>query len=336
MIRHVCILVALLTAVLPECWAMDEQGVGPFDSAIEAARTRVVKLYGGGLGRERGYGCGVLMSSDGLVVTTLSILLESSTPRVVLADGSRYPATIVRRDETRQLALLKIEAKGLEFFELVGSEHLRTGDWLIAAANPFKVADGPEPISVATGVLAGRANLAALRRKQEFSYAGPVLITDIITSTPGSAGGALLDIEGRFVGLIGKTVTSKRTNTWINYALPCEQIADFVRGGSSTAKVDAEDDRSDPAGRPDLGIVLFDVGGRDRPAYVERVRAESPASVAGIRPNDLILSLSGEAIGTCEDFYAVRERLRVGEQITVVLKRADRVEMVELTVGARE
>ena len=336
MVRRVCIMVALLGAGWLECMALDGQGSGPFDLAIEAARTRVVKLYGGGLGRTHGYGSGVLVSSDGQVVTTLSVLLESPALRVVLADGSRYPATILRRDETRQLALLKIEAEGLEFFKLTDSAHLRTGDWLIAAGNPFKVADGPEPISVATGVLAGRANLAALRRKQEFSYMGPVLITDVITSTPGSAGGALLDIEGRFVGLIGKTVTSKRTNTWINYALPCEQIAAFVRGDSEPTKSFVENEETPSPQRPDLGIVLFDVGGRERPAYVERVRPDSPAAAAGICSNDLILSLGGEAIGTCEDFYAVRARLHVNEQVTVVLKRASSVETVELTVGARQ
>ncbi len=341
--------VAALLLVLPGAVAWQDSPGGPFADAINAARKRVVKLYGGGFGRERGYGSGVLVSADGQIVTTLSVLLESPALRAVLADGRRFPVRIIKRDEVRQLALLQIEAyetvfdgrdgtPPLYFFELGGSDHLKTGDWLIAAANPFKVADGPEPISVAVGVLAGRADLAARRHKQDFAYEGPVLITDIIVATPGSAGGALVDAEGRFVGLIGKAVISTRTNTWMNYALPSEQIAEFVNdtGVAREPEETIEEAASGDGARPDLGIRLFDVGGRGRPAYVERVRPDSPARDADIRPNDLIILLGGESIGTCEDFYNARDRLRVGQQIEVVIKRGDELKSLELTVGERE
>jgi S1-C subfamily serine protease len=311
---------------------------GPFAEAIATARARVVKLYGAGFGREAGYGSGVLVSSDGRIVTALSVLLESPSLRVVLPDGRRFPARISRRDEERQLALLQIEADGLPFFELGTSRALKTGDWVIAAANPFKVAEGPEPVSIAVGVLAGRTELAGRRRAQDFAYGGPVLITDMIVATPGSAGGALVDADGRFVGLIGKAVISNLTNTWMNYALPCEEVAAFVNGAS--AALAAETDDAGPAATsracPDLGILLFDVGGRMRPAYVERVRPNSPAQVAGIRPNDLIISVAGEMIGTCADFQEVRGRLRVGQQVELVIKRGDEVKSVELAVGAHE
>jgi len=280
----------------------------------------------------------VLVSADGQIVTTLSVLLESPALRAVLPDGRRFPARIMKRDERRQLALLQIGADGLPFFEPGGSQHLRAGDWVVAAANPFKVAEGPEPASIAVGVFSGRAELAGRRRAQDFAYEGPVLITDIIIATPGSAGGALVDAAGQLVGLIGKAVISKRTNTWANYALPSEQIAAFLSNADAASTADAtlDDGTRRSRLRPYLGIRLFDVGGRARPAYVERVQPDSPARQAGVRPNDLILSLAGEAVRTCGDFYSVRENLRTGERITVVVKHGDELKTVELTVGGRE
>ena len=201
------------------------------------------------------------------------------------------------------------------------------------------MAAGPEPISVAVGLFSGRADLSARRHAQDFAYVGPVLITDVIVATPGSAGGALVDVDGGFVGLIGKAVISKRTNTWANYALPSEQIAAFI---SETSVAQAPSDStveqhsSASRARPELGLRLFDVGGRARPAYVERVRPDSPVREAGIHPNDLILSLADESIATCDDFYDALETLRVGQQITIVIKRGEEAKSLELTVRGRE
>jgi serine protease Do len=315
---------------------------------IAAAQQRVVKLYGGGLGREKGYGSGVLVSSDGLIVTTTSILLEASTLRAVLFDGRRLSATVVRTDDRRQLALLKIDATDLPFFELGPSGFVQPGDWVLAAANPFKVAEGPEPVSISIGVLSARTTLDARRRAQDFPYDGPVLLTDVITATPGSAGGALVHLaSGRLIGVIGKTVVSNRTNTWANYAMPAEEIAAFV----STAAPPGESDAAGHAAAPtrefpatsgdaaarralsaELGLRLFDIGGQTRPAYVERVRPGSPAHAAGLRPDDLILSLDGVSIATCEDFRNAVARLRPGQRIQVVFKRGEQVMSVELSL----
>jgi len=319
--------------------AQPEPAAGPFAAAIDAARQRVVKLYGGALGAERGFGSGVLVAPDGRIVTTLSVLLESPGLRAVLFDGRRFPAQVVARDEQRQLALLQIQAAELPYFELGGSGQLQTGDWVIAVANPFKVADGPEPVSVAVGVLSGRSSLSARRRTQDFAYDGTVLLIDVIVATPGSAGGAVVDACGRLVGLIGKAVIDTRTNTWANYALPVEEVAAFLRqvaeGTGQPAR--ATPHAATPAERVDLGIRLFDVGGRTRPAYVERVRPDSPAWRAGIRPDDLIVALDAQPIGTCQDFYRACDGLRADAgRIEVVVKRGDELQSFAITIGESE
>lgn len=315
---------------------------GMFAPAIGAACDRVVKLYGGSIGREHGFASGVIVSADGQIVTTLSVLLEGASLRVVLPDGRKLPAEVLRRDERRQLALLKVDARELPFFELSSSIHVQVGDWLVAAANPFKVADGPEPVSIAVGVLAARTTLDARRRAQEFPYEGEVLLTDVVVSTPGCAGGALVDARGRLVGVIGKAVIGNRTNTWLNYALPVEEVAAFVHGTESAASAQAAAPGAGgalsvgaDADRADLGIQLFTVGGRTKPAYVERVRPRSAARAAGLRANDLIVSLNGVLVATCEDFDAAARKLRVGDAVELSVKRGDEIVTIQFTVTGR-
>lgn len=314
---------------------------GPsLDAAIATAQERTVKLYGAQFGKQQGYGSGVVVSEDGFIVTALASLLESPSLRAVLHDGRRYPATIVARDTQRQLALLKIDASALAHFELGSSEHLVPGDWVIAAANPFKVAEGPEDVSVAVGVLSGRAEFAARHRAQDFPYAGQVLLTDIVVATPGSAGGALVDADGKLVGVIGKMVESTRTNTLVNYAMPVEEVAGFVRRAQAGEADDAQHATatSQPSGTRmlQLGIRLLDYGSRSQPPYVERVRPDSAAAIAGLRNGDLILSIAGSAMQTCTDVRTALDRTANAALIVLVVKRGDEVKNIEIRAeGAR-
>lgn len=325
------LLIALTLSLLPRSVAAPDtpRAAGPFTAAIAAAQQRVVKLYGAGAGREKAYGSGVLVAPDGRIVTALSAMLEGRTLRAVLPDGRALPARILARDEVRQLALLKIDARDLPCFDLSDRRPVPPGTWVVAATNAFKVADGPEPVSVSVGVLAGRTQLLARHRTRDFPYRGPVLLTDIIVSTPGCAGGALLDADGRLIGVIGRPVIDQRTNTWLNYALPVEEVARFVAGEPFRPPADAN--APTPPTLAALGICLFDVGGRARPAYVERVRPDSPARRAGLQPDDLILAVGDEPTPTCRDVAAALGRSPYGgEPLVLVIKRGQAVRLISL------
>ncbi|MEP0845507.1 MAG: serine protease [Phycisphaerae bacterium] len=296
-----------------------------------------MKLHGGAIGREHGYGSGVLVSSDGLIVTTAAAMLESPALRCVLADGRRFPAKITARDEEHQLVLLKIDADGLPFFELGESSRVLVGDWVVAAANPFKVAQGNEPVSFMVGILSGRTVLAARRRAQDFPYRGPILLLDMIVATPGSSGGAVVDLDGRLVGLIGRPVIGAQTNTWLNYALPVEVVTEFLRAadaGELAQPAPAAASRPHGLTPEDLGLRLFDVGGRVRPAYIERVRGGSPAALAGLRADDLVLSVGGRATATCDELRETVASLQPGSTVALVVKRGEQV--LELTLTTTE
>lgn len=302
----------------------------PLVVAMERAQNRVVKLYGSRIGNEKGYGSGVVVSADGQIVTTSSLMLDGANLRAVLPTGAILPAKVIKRDARRQLALLKIDGNNLPHFDLGGSDHLQPGDWLVSAANAFKVADGPEPVGVSLGVFAARTNLAARRRAQDFTYEGPVLLTDVIVATPGAAGGAMVDAAGNLVGIIGKPVIGRRTNTWLNYAMPVEELAAFIKGDAAPRESVAAVDVAKPA---ELGIRLFDVGGRVRPAYVERVVIDSPARRAGVRADDLIVSVNDQTIATCDDFRRAAAAISAGTRVKLIVKRGEELLTIEIPSG---
>lgn len=300
------------------------------DALLQGVQGRVVKVHGGRIGRELGFASGVIVSADGEVITVLSSLLESQSIRVVLADGRRFVARVKARDPRLRLALLAIDAQDLPYFDLQGRAAPQRGDWLIAAANPFKVAEGPEPVSIMLGTMSGRVELSGRRRAQDFPYDGEVLLTDMLVNTPGCAGGAITDLDGRLAGVIGQAALSNLTNTWLNYAIPIDEVAAFVERARSgaTAEIHAAAEQAPSA--MSLGIRLFDVGGRIRPAYVERVRPGSSAEHGGLRADDLILAVDERPVTSCGDVDRILAERSPGP-LRLTVKRGEQV--VSLTIA---
>lgn len=294
---------------------------GAFRPAVAAAQARTVKIYGASIGRTPGYASGILVSSKGEIVTALGSHLSGGLLRVTLASGESYEAQVVRRSQDLQLALLKIAANTPEFFTLGDKPAVENGDWLIAVSNAFKVAEGKEQLSVNVGVLSTRLRLDARRGYLDFPYDNDVYLYDAITSNPGAGGGAVVDIDGQLVGMIGRVIESKTTGTRLNYAVPADLVLRFVEGREAPTPAAAP---TPSMAKVDLGIRMFGLGGRKSPAYVDRVLPGSPAAQAGVKADDLILSINGEAIRDAGDFARVGALVSVGE-LTLEVKRKNEV-----------
>jgi serine protease Do len=354
---------------------------GGFDRAVEAALPRVVKLYGLGVGTQAGYGSGVLVSADGLVLTVFSLLIDSEHIRAVTSDGTAYGAEVVYRDPVRQLALLKLKpaADGTtlpgttgdgatrvgdgvreQVAESIGSfphfdvacagpadgsgsgcdgasclGFLKPGDWVVAAGNSFKVADGMEAVSVFHGVFSARTRLDARRKVKDFPYHGEVLAIDAITSNPGAPGSAVVDVEGRFVGMIGRVVISNRTHTHFNYAIPREVLWDFLREAAdpsarAAARLARRSKDDGESAAVDVGVRITRTGYRELPPFVERVRSGSPAERAGVQKDDLILSINNANVGDVREFDERWRMLKAGEPIDLVIRRGRRIMNVRI------
>lgn len=322
---------------------------GGFNHAIETVSTRTVRLYGLKAGLSAGYGSGTIVSDDGMVVTVMSLLLDSERLRAVTHDGNVYRAEMLTSDSDLQLALLKLtplpryNLRGeraadapsgpgaFDYFEPGDSQKLFPGEWVIAGGNPFKVAEGREQVSVTRGVFSARTDLDAKRKARDFPYHGPVLVIDAITSTPGTPGGPLVDIDGNWVGIIGRLVISNRTHTNFNYAIPVEVVHGFI---TRYLDPDSAPDLlvADSGVEPYHGIKLFQMGYQKDLVYVERVKRNSPARKAGIKKDDLIVSLNGRKVGDVDSFRKIIRTRIPGEKVDVSLIRDNKLINTTLTL----
>jgi S1-C subfamily serine protease len=296
-----------------------------FADVIDGVQPKIVKIYGaGGIRGLEAYQSGFLISPEGHILTVWSYVLDTDVVSVTLDDGRRYQATLLGADPRLEIALLKIDAEDLSWFDWQQAQVPNLGARVLAFSNLFGVATGDEASSVLHGNVAARTQLSARRGAFESTYQGPVLVLDAITNNPGAAGGALTDSQGRLIGLLGKELRSSLTNTWLNYAIPIQELAssiDDILAGRLAARRDDDTSRrpTDALSLESLGIILIpDVLPRT-PPFIDQIRSNSPAEQAGLKPDDLVLFVNDRLISSSR---GLRDELGY----------IDRIDDVQLTV----
>jgi serine protease Do len=312
-----------------------------FAEAIAYAQKRCVKIYGTGIGREHGYATGLLVSGDGLVLTATGPYLAGSNIRVILPDGVLHRATLLRREDRLLCGLLKIEAATPDFFELSAQSKAQAGDWVVAIGNTFKIAEGREFLSVHLGIVSLRTRLDAKYKAQNLDLASEVLVLDAITSNPGIGGGALVNLENKLVGMVGRVVESEDTQTRLNYALPIETLREFVHpkpdsGNGAATAASTSTDTPAVVKRADLGIRVFKLSGLGAPAYIERVVPSSSAASAGLKKDDLVLKVGDRVVQNCREYLLAEESLAPGQSVPLTLKRKQEILLVSVVAGVRD
>jgi serine protease Do len=323
-------------ACLAPATALADENDSVFAEALSSAQPRCVKLYGAGTNVEAGYATGLIVSDDGLILTAQGIYLAGDRLRAVLADGSAYDTTLVRRSEPLQAALLKIDAKTPDYFPLAKEPIGEKGDWVLAVSNLFKVAANKEQLSANLGVISLRTRVDARHRTQDVPYDAEMLLVDAITSNPGASGGAVIDMDGRLVGMIGKLLESKNTNTRINYAVPADLLYKFVRNEPIEAVATNPPPTSTGGGKATLGVRMFTFAGKRSPAYVDGIVPGSPAATIGLKRDDLIMQIDGETVRNLRDYERIVETLRPGAEVTIIVKRKQDVLSFQITPDAEK
>ncbi|MFQ5730393.1 MAG: S1C family serine protease [Planctomycetaceae bacterium] len=303
---------------------------GLFRKVVAQTQKRTVKIYGAGVGRAEGYCTGIVVSPSGHILTANSVILSGERLRVVMSDGKVHSAHLKRRDTSIQTALLKIDAATPNHFKLAEKLPAAKGDWVLSASNAFKVADGEEPLSLNLGIVSLVTRVQPKHGVSDVQYDGDAVLIDAITSNPGAPGGAVVTVEGKLVGMIGRLLESKRTKTRLNYAVPAPLLARFLAGRNAVAAAKTGGNASGP---PKLGIRLFRLGGKRAPAYVDRVTKNSPAAHAGIRADDLVLALGGKRVRNVADFDKLLKSLTATKIVEVLVKRKQKLLRFRLKVG---
>ncbi len=267
-------------------------------------------------------GSGVVLDSSGRIVTNNHVVASGSDYRVVLSDGRTYTATLLGADDVTDLALLDINADNLDAIELGSSDALRVGDPAIAVGSPLGLQGGP---SLTVGVI------SAFGREVDVSSTSSLfgmLQTDAAI-TEGSSGGALVDADGRLVGITTAVGVSSVGVEGIGFATPVEIVARVV-DELATRGV---------ASQPGLGITgetayreLSDGGQAPVGVRLVSVAGDSAAAAAGLAPGDVIARIGTTPIDTMEELVAALRRYSAGDTITITIDGTGTTRAVPVTL----
>jgi serine protease Do len=302
---------------------------------VEQVNQKMVKLFGpGGFRGIASYGTGIVVSPDGFVLTTSGPMLDTSELLVHLWDGRRLKAKVVITEPELDAALLKIDkAEDLPYFDVpktAKAPQSKPGDWVLAFSNQFEIATREEPMSVQHGVVAAYGKLHGRRGLFEVPYAGDVYVLDAITNNPGAGGGAVTTRKGELIGIIGKELKNTLSDTWINYAVPVQVLANFVEKGvkGQYKPIVRPKPLSGPAGYH--GLILVPNVVERTPPFVEDTIPDSPAARAGLKPDDLIVYVNGEKITSVKEFRNIVDKAGPGTVFKIEVRRGDKLTTVEL------
>lgn len=254
-------------------------------------------------------GSGFIVSEDGYIVTNNHVVENATKVNVTLHSGKKTTATVIGVDPKTDLAVIKIEEKNLPYLQFGDSDELEVGDWAIAVGNPFGL-----QASVTVGVVSAKG-----RNQLHVADFEDFIQTDAAIN-PGNSGGPLLDVEGRVIGVNTAIVTGSGGYMGIGFAIPSNMaqgiMAQLIKDGSVT--------------RGFLGVTLQPVDSdlatfykldSTRGALVADVVKGSPADLAGIKQEDIILSYNGTPVDNLSAFRNQVSLMAPGSKIKLRVNR---------------
>ena len=267
--------------------------------------------------RSESLGSGVILDASGIVVTNDHVVSGASKIYVTTSDGRELEAELLGADTDNDLAVLKVDGKGLKPVRVGTTADLMIGETTIAVGNPFGLSN-----SVTTGIV------SALQRTvqgEQRTY------TDFIQTdaaiNPGNSGGALCNVLGELIGINTAIVGGANT---IGFAIPVERVRrivdDLLRFGEvkqvwiGVRGTTVTSDRDRPSARG--------IGMRIRSVY-----PASPAEGAGIEPGDVVVSANGRPVESREDFDTILASVAPGGGVKLEVKRAGKVRSVALSAA---
>lgn len=293
----------------------------------------VVKLYGAGGARGlESYQSGVVIGDGTLILTSWSTVLDVDKVRVVTFDGRRLDAEVLGVDPQCELAVLKIPPSGLPGFELDTQINARVGQRVFAITNLFGIAAGNEACSAQKGVIMAIAPLTTRKGSLKTLYQGRVIVIDVMTNNPGATGGALIDLSGRLVGVIGKELRDEQAGIWLNYALPIDVAkasVDRILSGETNATAKTQS-VAEPHQLANLGIALIPDVIPKTPAFIDWVRENSNAARSGLKPNDLILVINDTRVDSRRSLERILSTIDRGDSFQLLVQRGQ--ELIRIQV----
>jgi Do/DeqQ family serine protease len=269
-------------------------------------------------------GSGVIVGSDGVIVTNNHVVEAGQEFRVVLNDRREFAAQLVMKDARTDLAVLRIDAGGqpLPMLNFADTRNLQIGDLVLAIGNPFGVGQ-----TVTSGIVSALA-----RTDVGASDFGSFIQTDA-SINPGNSGGALVDMQGRLVGVNSMIFSKGGGSNGIGFAIPAEMVRRVVdaavHGGTLVRPwIGAKGETIDSAKAKALGL------DRPRGVLIADVYKNGPADKAGLREGDVVLTVDGREVFDDRGMKFIAATKAEGETATLAILRGGKPQQVSVKMSA--
>jgi len=282
------------------------EAVTPAVVNIKASQSNDFDFWGGTYGGSSG--SGVIISEDGYIVTNNHVIEEGKRLEVTLNDHRKYPAKLVGADPSTDLALLKIEAKGLSNLIFGNSDKIRIGEWVLAVGNPFNLES-----TVTAGIVSAKGR--SIDILDDIYKVESFIQTDAAVN-PGNSGGALVNTNGELVGINTAIITRSGRYEGYSFAIPSNLARKVIRDLKDFGVVQ----------RAILGISIDEVNDERAKKldlesvegiYISKVSENSGAQEAGLRKGDVIVKINGAKTSSMPVLQEQIARFRPGNTVKV-------------------
>tara|TARA_B110000046_G_scaffold139234_1_gene145648 strand:+ start:22422 stop:23903 length:1482 start_codon:yes stop_codon:yes gene_type:complete len=287
-------------------------------------------FYGPGAGGKEykqfgaGAGSGVIISSEGYIVTNNHVIENASEIEVTLNDNSKYTAKVIGTDPATDIAVIKIEASGLSAIVLGNSDHLAIGEWVLAVGNPFNLTS-----TVTAGIVSAKArNINLLNSPDKNVVPIESFIQTDAAVNPGNSGGALVNTAGELVGI--NTAIASQTGSYSGYsfAVPVNLVQKVMRDLIDYGIVQ----------RGYLGVQITDITQELKTennmpnlkgVYISKVIDDGGADKAGLREGDVILKIGTKELNSSAALQEEIGKMRPGDKVAVTIRNSKGEELTK-------
>ncbi|MBK9629918.1 MAG: trypsin-like peptidase domain-containing protein [Saprospiraceae bacterium] len=277
---------------------------------------------------QKGSGSGVIISTDGYIVTNNHVVEFADEIEVILKSGKKFKAEKIGNDPRTDLAVLKIEETGLPVLPMANSDLIKVGEWVLAVGNPF----GYLTSTVTAGIVSAKGrdlNIIDENRDpynrfgNSYNSAQKGIEEYIQTDAainPGNSGGALVDGMGRLVGINSAIATKTGYFNGYSFAIPVNLMNKIVKELIANGSFE----------RGRLGVVVAEIDenylkelnlSSKEGVVIEELEDNSSAKYAGLRPKDVIVGINGKSVKNYDDLIKEIGLIKVGETIQVKILR---------------
>ena len=276
---------------------------------------------------ESGAGSGVIISSDGYILTCAHVVSGASQITVTIGDTD-YTATVVGEDDTSDVAVLKIDATGLTPATVGDSDSLSVGDSVLAVGNPLGELGG----TVTSGIVSALNRSVTIQGTSSTNTMS--LIQMDASVSPGNSGGGLFNMNGELIGLVNAKSSSSDAEG-LGFAIPINDAIQVAQDLLENGYV---------SGRPYMGITYIAVTDAQTAAqlnvnaygvYVVDVVQGGPADKAGLKAGDRIVSIDGTEIAQKDDLGTLMQQHTAGDTLSITVARDGQMQTVSLTLGEK-